>query len=90
MNMVEALDWAAKYAEENKLFAPVLNTRGYPDGWTPPSPEQKLKIIKDLALTVFTASPSLIEELAMKCDHGYVICVRCDHVPPSWRSFPLT
>lgn len=49
MNMQEALEWAADYAERNELFKPVANQRGYTDGWKPPTPAEKVSVIKDLA-----------------------------------------
>lgn len=89
MNMTEALDWAAQYAKDNKLFEPDLNARGYvKDGWIAPSAETKLKVIKELAMTVYQA-PRL-EDIATLCPHGAMICAPCDHIPPQWRSFPLT
>lgn len=49
MRMDEALEWAADYTTRNKLFEPVLNNRGYPDGWKPPTPADKAGIIVGLA-----------------------------------------
>ena len=90
MNMNEALDWAAKYAVDNKLFDAPLNARGYAvDRWTPPTPAEKLKIITDLANTVMSAPPSILD-VSTVCAHGAIICAPCDHVPPSWRVFPLS
>ena len=54
MEMSEALEWAADYTVRNKLFDPVVNQRGYSDGWKPPTPAEKMKIIKELAETVVT------------------------------------
>jgi hypothetical protein len=47
--MQEALEWAADYAERNKLFAPVRNERGYADNWKQPTPADKLAVITQLA-----------------------------------------
>ena len=49
MNKVEALEWAADYADRNKIFEPVRNERGYADGWKIPTPAEKAKIISELA-----------------------------------------
>lgn len=90
MSMAEALEWAADYAERNKLFAPVTNSRGYADGWKPPTPEEKLRVIQKLAFTA--AEPdrsdviSMVRNLSTLCmEHGNIICAPCDQVPPSWR-----
>lgn len=48
-DMVEALEWAADYADRNKLFEPVVNSRGYADGWKPPTPAEKAQVITKLA-----------------------------------------
>lgn len=48
-SMDEALVWAADYAEQAKLFEPVLNARGYSDGWKPPTPAEKSDIILKIA-----------------------------------------
>lgn len=53
MNLTEALEWAADYAERNNIFAPVTNSRGYSDGWKPPTPQEKSEIIQKLAQTVY-------------------------------------
>jgi hypothetical protein len=53
--MQEALEWAADYAERNKLFAPIRNERGYADNWKPPTPADKLAVITQLAQS--TAAP---------------------------------
>lgn len=52
MNRVEAMEWAADYAERSKIFAPITNSRGYSDGWKPPTPAEKARIIAELAETV--------------------------------------
>lgn len=50
MNMTEALEWAADYAERNKIFEPPVNRAGYVrDGWMVPSPSDRADVIKDLA-----------------------------------------
>lgn len=54
MQPAEAFEWAADYAERAKLFEPVLNSRGYPDGWKPPTPAEKLDVIKRLAESVIS------------------------------------
>jgi len=81
MNMVEALEWAAEFAKTNQLFV-VTNERGYADKISPPTPAEKAKIIKELAETVI--SPR-IEQVANLCDHGFVLCARCDMIPSSWK-----
>jgi hypothetical protein len=48
--MVEALEWAADYAERNKLFDTPMKSNGYPmDGHKPPTPAEKADIILKLA-----------------------------------------
>lgn len=50
MNMSEALEWAADYAERNKMFEVPVNRNGYPvDGFKTPGPEEKSSIIIRLA-----------------------------------------
>ena len=49
MNMQEALEWAADYADRSKLFEPIANQRGYADGWKPPTPAEKARVITELA-----------------------------------------
>lgn len=61
MKMQEALEWAGDYAERNKLFEPVANQRGYADGWKPPSPADKAKVIMDLARQACLDSPGSYE-----------------------------
>lgn len=48
-SMDEALEWAADYADRAKLFEPVVNARGYADGWKPPTPSEKADIILKIA-----------------------------------------
>lgn len=56
MDLTEALEWAADYADRNKLFAPPMNQRGYPvDGWQNPTPAERTAIIKDLAQSVYVS-----------------------------------
>jgi hypothetical protein len=84
MDMAQALEWAAKFAEDTKLFEPVLNARGYADGWKPPDPHDKSVIITELAKTVVTPVVSL-NDVSNVCMHGALICAPCDFIPPSWR-----
>jgi hypothetical protein len=50
MNMQEALEWAADYAQRNKLFEVPTNSRGYPaDGAKSPTPAEKTEVIMHLA-----------------------------------------
>lgn len=56
MRMVEALEWAADFAERSKIFQPVRNERGYADGWKPPTPAERAAVIKDLAETAVDES----------------------------------
>lgn len=47
------MEWAADYAERNKLFEPPKNERGYArDGYKFPTPSEKANIIIELAQTV--------------------------------------
>lgn len=51
--MVEAMEWAADFAERSKVFEAPKNDRGYvKDGWTSPSPAERAQVIMDLAATV--------------------------------------
>ena len=52
MNKAEAFEWAGDYVERMRLFEPVLNSRGYADGWKPPTPAEKTAVIKELAESV--------------------------------------
>lgn len=53
MNAVEAMEWAADYAERNQLFAVPMNGRGYPvDGMKPPTHPEKVQMLRDLAASV--------------------------------------
>lgn len=85
MRSDEALEWAADYAERTKIFAPVVNSRGYPDGWKPPTPSEKLAVIKELAAAVTDREPTIQEGQVRLCDHGYVICAPCGFVPDRWK-----
>lgn len=82
MDMMEALEWAAGYAERTKLFEVPTNGRGYAvDGAKPPTPQEKAAIVKDLALQVLTPT-----SMAMLCDHGAILCARCEFIPDSWKA----
>lgn len=51
--MVEALEWAADYAQRTKLFDVPINSRGYTiDGMKAPDSTERVKIITELAKTV--------------------------------------
>lgn len=50
---VEAMEWAAEYAERNHIFTPPQNQRGYTvDGWKNPTPAERTSIIQQLAKSV--------------------------------------
>jgi hypothetical protein len=67
VNKIEALEWAADYAERNKLFEPALNNRGYPvDGQKPATPEERANIIIKLADQVTESEP--VPYICSKCD----------------------
>ena len=58
MNKVEAMEWAADYAERNKLFLPPMKGNGYPvDGWKAPSAAERADIITKLAWQVMDEDP---------------------------------
>jgi hypothetical protein len=47
---MEAMEWAARYIEREKLFDAPVNARGYTvDGWKPPTPAEKVRIITEIA-----------------------------------------
>ncbi len=55
MTPVEAMEWAADYAERHKLFEVPQNSRGYPvDGHKHLSASEKAEIIISIAKTVTT------------------------------------
>lgn len=50
MDMSEALEWAADYAERAKIFEPPIKANGYvSDGWKPSTPAERTDIIIKLA-----------------------------------------
>jgi hypothetical protein len=53
--MSEALEWAAEFAERTVLKIPT-KANGYAiDGYKAPTPSERSEIIKDLAITAYTA-----------------------------------
>lgn len=89
--MDEALEWAADYAERNKLFEGPVNKNGYTmDGWKSPTAVERVQIITDLARTVTSPLEDVTSELkladvATLCSHGAVLCALCNFIPDSWR-----
>lgn len=58
MKMIEALEWAADYAQRSQLFVAPLNNRGYvKDGWADPTPEAKTAVILKIATEVCDEKP---------------------------------
>lgn len=50
MNKVEAMEWAADYAERTKIFEAPVNSRGYTiDGWRGISSAERAEVIAGLA-----------------------------------------
>lgn len=57
--MIEALEWAADYADRNKIFETPMKSNGYPiDGHKPPTPAEKADIITKLARNATDDGPN--------------------------------
>lgn len=55
MSPIEALEWAADYADRHKLFEVPTNRNGYPvDGFKQLTPAERVDVLQKLAATVMT------------------------------------